>query len=198
MTHVEVFTSEGYPTGAGSLPYLELTPSLLSISPLVGSAGGSQIIVTGTGFGLGTQGLNLFDSLTNKLICSKVSVLSYGSFSCLTNPVVIADGSGIQLAYGTKRINSQNVAATSYTQSASIVLTNAVLSGQTISITGSGFIQTDVVPVASFGGIDADTTTVVSDTEVVADWSSTGVAAISAAPVLRFISGSNVNIIHYA
>jgi len=111
------------------LPYLELTPSLLSISPLVGSAGGSKIIVTGTGFGLGTQGLNLFDSLTNKLICSKVSVLSYGSFSCLTNPVVIADGSGIQLAYGTKRINSQNVAATSYTQSARIVLTNAVLSG---------------------------------------------------------------------
>ena len=129
MTHVEVFTSEGYPTGAGSLPYLELTPSLLSISPLVGSAGGSQIIVTGTGFGLGTQGLNLFDSLTNKLICSKVSVLSYGSFSCLTNPVVIADGRGIQLAYGTKRISSQDLAATSYTQSASIVLTNATLSG---------------------------------------------------------------------
>jgi len=128
VTHVEVFTSEGYPTGAGSLPYLELTPSLLSISPLVGSAGGSQIIVTGTGFGLGTQGLNLVDS-TNKLICSKVDVLSYGSFSCLTNPAVITDGSGIKLAYGTKRINSQNVAATSYTQSASIVLTSATISG---------------------------------------------------------------------
>jgi hypothetical protein len=95
VTHVEVFTSEGYPTGAGSLPYLELTPSLLSISPLVGSAGGSQIIVTGTGFGLGTQGLNLFDSKTNKLLCSKVTVLAYGSFSCLTNPGVITDGSGI-------------------------------------------------------------------------------------------------------
>lgn len=70
VTHVEVFTSEGYPAGVGGLTYLELTPSLLSISPLVGSAGGSRIIVTGTGFGPGTQNLNLYDSKTRKLLCS--------------------------------------------------------------------------------------------------------------------------------
>lgn len=128
VTHVEVFTSEGYPAGAGSLTYLELTPSLLSISPLVGSAGGSRIIVTGTGFGPGTQNLNLYDSKTRKLLCSEVKVLSYGSFSCLTNPVVITDGSGIQLAYGSSRINSQDIGATSYTQLENIVLTNASLS----------------------------------------------------------------------
>jgi len=97
VTHVEVFTQDGYPEGATSLPYLLLTPSLLSISPLVGSAGGSKVVVKGSGFGLETKGLNLFDGKTNKLVCSKVKVVSYGVFTCLTVPGVISDGTGIKL-----------------------------------------------------------------------------------------------------
>jgi len=92
-----------------------LEPTLNSISPLVGSAGGSLITVTGTGFGPGTKGLNLFNSLTNKVVCQKVTVISYGVFTCLTNTGVISSGTGIKLQYGARKIDSQDTSATSYT-----------------------------------------------------------------------------------
>lgn len=65
VTHVEVLTFEGYPAGVGNLTAIQLTPTLTSISPLDGSAGSSEILVSGTGFGLQTTGLNLYNSKTN-------------------------------------------------------------------------------------------------------------------------------------
>jgi len=78
------------------------------------------------------------------------------------------------------------------------MVTDAVLVSQSINFTGSGFPVTSFVAVASFGGVDADTTVVVSSTEVIAKWGSTGVAAISAIPVLRFIDGSNSDLVDFA
>lgn len=56
---VKIYTSEGYPMGSEISHYLEFAPSVLQISPSEGSAGGSWIQVTGSGFGLETSGLNL-------------------------------------------------------------------------------------------------------------------------------------------
>jgi len=50
-SNIKVYTSQGLPAGSDIIHTLEFTPSLLSISPLTGSAGGSIITVDGTGFG---------------------------------------------------------------------------------------------------------------------------------------------------
>jgi len=48
---VQVYTSEGLPTGADIAHQLDFEPAVFSISPAVGSAGGSLIHVVGSGFG---------------------------------------------------------------------------------------------------------------------------------------------------
>lgn len=82
---------------------------------------------------------------------------------------------------------------TTYTQVANILISSVELSGPEISFNGTGFSAPNSVAVASFGGVDADYTVVVSDTLVTATWRSTGVAAITAKPVLSFISSSDPN-----
>lgn len=67
VTDLEVVTNEGYPQGQGSISLLplELQPQIISINPPVGSSGGTILTVTGAGFGVNTQGLNLVRSDTN-------------------------------------------------------------------------------------------------------------------------------------
>ena len=48
---------------------LFFTPALLSITPTTGSSGGTWITVTGSGFGPETNGLNIYDSVSAKVIC---------------------------------------------------------------------------------------------------------------------------------
>lgn len=125
-------------------------------------------------------------------------VQSYGTFSCLTNPGVISDGSGIQLQFGTQRLSSQNPLLTNYTQVANIIVTNATISGQQITFTGPGFPGAGYLPIASFGGVDADTTVVVTSQEILATWTTTGIAPITAVPVLRFVNSSSIFNVNYA
>lgn len=58
-TNIQVFTSMGYPEGSEIAHSIDCAPALLAIDPAVGSAGGSMITVTGSGFGTQTTGLNL-------------------------------------------------------------------------------------------------------------------------------------------
>ena len=60
-----------------------MTPNLVSISPPSGSAGGTLITVTGSGFGLKTKGLMLTNA-SKKDLCQTVTIKSYGVFECLT------------------------------------------------------------------------------------------------------------------
>lgn len=56
---IQVFTSMGYPEGSEITHAIDVGPALLAIDPAVGSAGGSNITVTGSGFGTSTTGLNI-------------------------------------------------------------------------------------------------------------------------------------------
>jgi hypothetical protein len=46
-----------------------IVPSFLAVSPATGSAGGSLIHVTGSGFGPGTEGLNLVRTISSSELC---------------------------------------------------------------------------------------------------------------------------------
>jgi hypothetical protein len=68
-TDIKVYTSQGYPAGMERVVPLFFTPALLSITPTTGSSGGTWITVTGSGFGPETNGLNIYDSVSAKVIC---------------------------------------------------------------------------------------------------------------------------------
>ena len=56
---LRVYFPDGLPTGYDSFNSATIAPTLVSISPSSGSAGGSLITVTGTGFGVDSQEINL-------------------------------------------------------------------------------------------------------------------------------------------
>jgi len=78
---------------------------LISLTPEVGSAAGTVVKVTGSGFGSLTTTLNLWGSASGN-VCSKTTYVSSGSFLCTTNAVVLAAGE-LKLNVG----NAQNSAA---------------------------------------------------------------------------------------
>jgi hypothetical protein len=87
---VKVYTSEGFPAGSDIVHTLEFKPQLFSITPSRGSSAGSVITVTGTGFGVETENLNLIAA--GSKLCSQVTIVKYGELKCLTNAIVVAEG----------------------------------------------------------------------------------------------------------
>lgn len=61
---------------------LAFSPGLISISLNVGSFAGTVTRVTGVGFGLDTQDVNLYSMGTSDTLCSDVTVTGYGEFIC--------------------------------------------------------------------------------------------------------------------
>ena len=51
---VDIYFADGLPDGYTSFKTLTVTPNLVSITPSTGSAGGTKLRVTGTGFGKNT------------------------------------------------------------------------------------------------------------------------------------------------
>jgi len=183
-TDVKVYTSEGYPEGAEITHTLDVPPALMAIDPAVGSAGGSKLKVTGSGFGTSTIGLNLNADGTD--ICSSVEIIEYGKFYCYTNTGDITATSLIISTNGTFNATAQYVASdAAYSQSETITVSSFTTSGSSITFTGSGFLS-DHTATASVGGIQADTVTVNSATEAVASWTTTGIPASTQMPILQF------------
>jgi hypothetical protein len=111
---VQVYTSEGYPGGSDIIHYLDLTPSILAITPSAGSSAGSLITVEGTGFGMLTEGLNLQADGTD--LCSEIEIISYGVFTCLTNAAVIASGAGLDISIDSAGQGSFVASGATFTQ----------------------------------------------------------------------------------
>ena len=77
-----------------------MTPNLLTISPSSGSAGGTLLTVTGTGFGTATAGLTLVDS-SGTDVCASVSITGYGTFTCMTKAVEILTTNALSIKTST-------------------------------------------------------------------------------------------------
>ncbi len=81
---------------------MTFTPNFYLITPTnAGSEGGTLLTVSGTGFGIKTAGLGLYNVTTSKSLCKKVTVTGYGSFTCLTNALPVALTNTIKLLNGT-------------------------------------------------------------------------------------------------
>lgn len=63
---------------------------MLKIDPPIGSAGGTKLLVEGSGFGLKTEGLNI--KVGNTEICESVKVTEWGKFTCVTKAIAVAAG----------------------------------------------------------------------------------------------------------
>ena len=77
----------GYPEGAEITHAIDVAPALMALDPINGSAGGTKIKVTGSGFGTATTGLSL--RADGNDICHTVEVFEYGKFYCYTNAEII-------------------------------------------------------------------------------------------------------------
>ena len=94
---IQIYFTDGLPTGYADVNSVTVTPSLVSVSPSSGSFGGTLITVTGTGFGVDTQDVNLIHSTTGTELCSEVSVTGYGTFTCLTVSLEISSTDSLYL-----------------------------------------------------------------------------------------------------
>lgn len=86
VDNIELRFPDGYPTGHESITEQTFTPTLISITPSIGSIGGTKITVTGAGFGVESAGLNLYAQNAGQHVCDpdSVEVTGYGVFTCTT------------------------------------------------------------------------------------------------------------------
>ena len=96
-SNARFYFADGLPTNFDTKSFIEMEPSLVSISPSTGSSGGTLITVTGAGFGVNTIGLNLAIYGDSDTICEEVTITGYGSFTCLTKEMQISASDTIVL-----------------------------------------------------------------------------------------------------
>ena len=88
---VEIRFPDGFPTGFDTVATIATTANLVSISPATGSAGGTLLTVTGTGFGVDTTGVTLVKTADDADVCETVTMTGYGTFTCMTKAEEILD-----------------------------------------------------------------------------------------------------------
>jgi hypothetical protein len=72
------FFEDGFPEGYQTIAPLTLTPTWASVTPSIGSMGGTLLTVNAPGIGISSTGLNLFDVTANKTICTEVTIIRSG------------------------------------------------------------------------------------------------------------------------
>lgn len=175
---VQVYTSEGFPEGGQIAHAIEVTPSVLSITPSTGSSAGSKILVTGTGFGTETTGLDLLADGSS--LCAEVEITGFGEFTCTTNEMDVAVGAVITVSMDSVEQALAYVAADAiYSQSETISVSSATLNVYTIEFSGSNFPTSDHTAYASFAAVEATIVSCVSSSVCIAMWSEHGIGAVT-------------------
>ena len=181
---VSIYMPDGFPTGYDTITTVSVTPNLVSISPATGSAGGTLLTVTGTGFGVKTEGVTLAKA-SGDSVCDKVTITGYGTFTCMTKAeeITASDVLSLKTSAGTYACaNTLTAANCGYEQTtaASPAVTGAAkASSTTITITGTSFdVALDAVVV--YQGVESDSATIDSDTTITATY--TKGVPVSSAP----------------
>ncbi len=164
-------------------PSLKITPTLLSLSPTVGSAAGTVIKVTGSGFGSLTTNLNLWSSQSGN-VCSKVTYVDPYTFLCTTNPIVMADGE-LKLNTGNAQTSAPDTTLTRFSQTTSVAYSTVVMTSNTITFTGSNLPTTATV-LGTFNGVTASSGTCDGTTTVLTFSQGIPVSATAISPTLYF------------
>ena len=191
---VKVYFEAGLPKDYAKVKTVTVTPNLVSISPSSGSAGGTLLTVTGTGFGSKTKGLMLVDA-AGKDLCDKVTIKSYGKFECLTKAQEIKKASmKIKTADGSYACgNTKKATDCEYEQmsASSPTVTGFASTATTITVTGSSFPLSGYTASVVFKGVESSSATIDSATKVTATF--TGGVPVSkdpTAPVVKFTPSS--------
>jgi hypothetical protein len=81
-SNVRIYFSDGLPEGYDLITGLTVTPTFTSITPGTASAGGNLFTVTGNGFGVNTEGIELKHVESGNSFCNTVEVTEYGVLTC--------------------------------------------------------------------------------------------------------------------
>lgn len=94
-TDIELYLAEGVPAGMENIAAgITLEPTFISLSPQVGSSGGSLVTVTVSGVGTTATDVMLKNGSTD--FCSEATVVSYGVITCQTIAGEVASSDTIQ------------------------------------------------------------------------------------------------------
>jgi len=144
--NTDIHLPSGHPAGTDNLNYatgISLTPRIHSVSPNVGSIGGSLIIADVRGIGNMTTGVTLVSGTVD--ICASVSIKKYGELQCLTKEKNMVVDSALSLKVGTTIFACSGVnSECNYQTSAILLSVTSLLFGEsadltTVTIIGSNF-----------------------------------------------------------
>ncbi len=195
---VKIYFPDGLPLGYEDVSSVTVTPTLVSVSPSSGSYGGTLITVTGTGFGINTDGLQVLHEASGEEICDEVNAIDYGVFTCLTKAMEITSSDSLKLvtssgSYACGNINTPSECFFEQAQASSPSVSGAsITSSSTIEITGSAFPTSDYDAIVVFMGVESSSAVINDDSSIVATFSN-GIpltAAGSEAPSIRFVPSS--------
>ena len=203
MTHIDsdsanivtIYFPDGYPTGYLTVKTVAVTPNLVSISPASGSAGGTLLTVTGTGFGSKTAGLTLVDS-TDKDICEKVTITGYGSFTCLTKAGEILKSNALKLKTSKASTACANSVVTAcdfeqLTAGSPTVSGVTVATSTTVAVVGTNFPTSGYTASVTFKGVESTSATITDATTITATFvNGVPFSAVAAATTIRFAPSS--------
>lgn len=191
---VQVYFADGYASGYADFKTLTATPSLVSVSPSTGSSGGTLLTVTGTGFGINTTGVNLVIEASGDEICAEVTMLGYGSFSCLTKVMEINAADVLLLKTDSGSYTCDNTLDTTVcffeqlSASSPAVTAATVTSANSMIVEGTGFPTSGYAAIVLFKGIE-------SSSAVISDATSITVTFDNGIPVSEEASAPSVHFV---
>lgn len=192
---VTIYFDTGLPKGYDTVTKVAVTPNLVSLSPATGSAGGTLVTVTGTGFGKKTLGLTLIDK-DDKDVCAKVTIKAYGSFECLTKPGEILESNALKIKTADGKYECANTDKTKckfkqLTASSPTVTGFTVKSATVLEVAGTSFPTSGYTGSVVFKGVESTSAVIDSATKVTATFAKgVPVSKDPAAPIVKFAPSS--------
>ena len=174
-----------------------LQPTLMSLSPTIGSPAGSYITAVVKGIGKNSALVTLVTS-TGTDICASVTISTYGILECKTNVQTVASTT-LKVKVGTITYGCGGTCT--YSTSTSMPAISAVnleSDKQTITFTGTALSVSGFTGKVIFNGVAADTVTISSATSATAVWTN-GVPVVSTATTPQFyLQSSTTKEAHWA
>jgi len=177
---------------------LTLEPKLVSVSPNVGSAGGTLITAKVAGLGKKQLNVDIVNAVDDVSICSKVTIEEYGKVQCLTKIESIPTGTELKVKIGDVFYSCSNTDTTKcvYEQlldaAFPIVTALAKSAEDKIDFTGTDFILTGFKAEAWYAGIKATSVDVTDATSASATWEhGVPLSADAISPILKFVEDTS-------
>ena len=139
--NVQFYLPTGTPSGATQLTStgITVTPTVLSMTPSIGSPAGTIITALVKGVGVNTANVAFVTATSQTNICSQVTIPSYGVVQCKTNAATMA-ATTLSVKVGSTSYTCGTAANCAYQTSSSFpVAISYSLTGNKIVFSGSNF-----------------------------------------------------------